>query len=164
VMQGHYHHEILKPGRVVELIRRVRERASNKHGRELPVSTSEAALLNSNQWTIEQIDAVFGASDLALIHGGDNIETGRVGDTSELVRKVELLQSRLWFRDHPRPIITNESQGKQAFEALVRRGISFGLHSTYFQTMFPPRWGVWDNETKWFFDRVKQLTGANLRR
>ena len=160
VMKGHYHHDILKPERVVELIYRVRERASGKHGRELPVSTSEAALLSSGQWTMEQRDTVLEASDLILIHGGDNIETGRVGDASELAEKVELLQSRPWFRKRPRPIITNESQGQQAFDALVKRGISFGLHSTYFQTMFPPRWGVWDNETKWFFERVKQLTGA----
>ena len=160
VMKGHYHHDILKPARVVELIHRVRERASSKHGRELPVSTSEAALLSSRQWTPEQIDTVFEASDLVLIHGGDNIETGRVGDASELVEKVELFQSRPWFKERPRPIITNESQGQQAFDALVKRGISFGLHSIYFQTMYPPRWGVWDNETKWFFERVKQLTGA----
>lgn len=160
VMQGHYHHEILRPGRVAELIGRVRERARDKHGRDLPVSTSEAALLNPRQWTPEQIDTVCEASDLVIIHGGDNVETGRVGDASELVEKVDLIQSRPWFRDRPRPIITNESQGEQAFQALVKRGISFGLHSTVFQTMFPPKWGVWENETTWFFERMRELTAA----
>ena len=124
------------------------------------MSTSEAALLNPRQWTPEQIDTVCEASDLVIIHGGDNVETGRVGDASELVEKVDLIQSRPWFRDRPRPIITNESQGEQAFQALVKRGISFGLHSTVFQTMFSPKWGVWENETTWFFERMRELTAA----
>jgi hypothetical protein len=43
----------------------------------------------------------------------------------------------------------------------VERGASFGLHSgPYLQTMWPPRWGVWENETMWFFRRVRELTGA----
>jgi len=160
VMEGHYHHAILKPGRVAELIYRVRERARNKHGQTLLVSTSEAALLSPRQWTQEQIDVVFEASDIVIIHGGDNVETGRVGDSSELVEKVNLFRSRLWFQKEPRPIITNESQGEKAFNSLVKRDISFGLHSIYFQTMFPPKWGVWENDTSWFFKRVKELTGA----
>jgi len=158
VMQGHYHHDILKPGNVAELVHRVRDRARSRHGYDLMVSTSEAGLLSASQWTPEQIDAVFAACDLILIHGGDNVETGRVGDASDLTQKVELFQSRAWFREKPRPILTNEAGGAQAFEALIRRGVSFGLHSIYFQTMFPPRWGVWENETTWFFRRVRELT------
>ena len=158
VMEGHYHHDILKPGRVTELIHRVRERAWRRHGQRLLVTTSEAALLNQRQWTEEQIDLVFSASDLVVIHGGDNIETGRVGDASELAAKVERIRSSAWYQANPRPIITNESQGQQAFEAMVRRGVSFGLHSSSFQTMFPPKWGVWDNDTRWFFERVRELT------
>jgi len=150
VMEGHYHHAILKPGRVAELIHRVRERARNKHGQTLLVSTSEAALLSPRQWTQEQIDDVYEASDLVIIHGGD-------------VEKVELFQSRPWFQKRPRPIITNESQGEQAFDAMVKREISFGLHSTYFQTVFPPKWGVWENETLWFFHKVKELTGSKYQ-
>jgi len=159
VMQGHYHHAILKPSRVEELIRRVRKRASDAHGRQLLVTTSEAAMLNARQWSSDEIDRVFEASDVVIIHGGDNVETGRVGDASALVEKVELIQSRPWYAASPRPIITNESQGEQAFEALLRRRISFGLHSTTFQTVFPPRWGVWANDTTWFFQRVRTLTG-----
>jgi hypothetical protein len=147
VMEGHYHHAILKPGRVSELIRRA-----------MLVSTSEAALLSDRQWAEAQIDEVFSATDLVIIHGGDNVETGRVGDAAELVRKVEYIQGRPWFKERPRPILTNESQGEQAFEAVVRRGISYGLHSVLFQTVFPPRWGVWDNETTWFFKRVMEST------
>ena len=158
VMEGHYHHAILKPGRVSELIHRARSRARNEHGRALLVSTSEAALLSERQWSEAQIDEAFSAGDLAIIHGGDDVETGRVGDASELVRKVEYLQARPWFKEKPRPILTNESQGEQAFEAMVRRGISFGLHSICFQTVFPARWGVWENETSWFFERVKELS------
>ncbi len=158
VMEGHYHHALLKPDRVSELIHRAQDRARNEHGRALLVSTSEAALLSKRQWTEAQIDEVFSAADLAIIHGGDDVETGRVGDASELVRKVEYLQARPWFKEKPRPILTNESQGEQAFEAMVRRGVSFGLHSIYFQTVFPARWGVWENETSWFFERVEKVS------
>ena len=157
VMAGHYHHAILKPGRVAELINRARERARSVHKQRLLVSTSEAALLNPKQWTPEEIDDVFSASDLCLIHGGDNVETGRVGDASELAAKVDWLRARPWYQARPRPILTNESQGPQAFDAMLRRGVSFGLHSIYFQTMFPPKWGVWDNETRWFFEKVREV-------
>jgi hypothetical protein len=103
---------------------------------------------------------VFEACDVVVIHGGDNVETGRVGDASDLVQKVELVRSRPWYQRAPRPILTNEAHGEACFEALTRRGVSFGLHSTVFQTMFPPRWGVWENETRWFFQRVSAMTKA----
>ena len=116
-----------------------------RHNRRLLVSTSEAALLNPRQWSEEQIDAVMSACDLLIVHGGDDVETGRVRDASDLVRKVEYLRARPWYRARPRPILTNEAHGAACFEALLRRGVSFGLHSTTFQTMYPPRWGVWEN-------------------
>ena len=159
VMAGHYHYEVLKPWRVRELVIRARERARKEHARDLLVTTSEAALLNPRQWTPDQVDHVFEACDVVVIHGGDNVETGRVGDASDLVQKVELIRSRPWFQRAPRPVLTNEAHGEQCFDALVKRRVSFGLHSVLFQTMFPPRWGVWDNETKWFFDRVRRLAG-----
>jgi hypothetical protein len=105
-------------------------------GRRLLVSTSEAALLNERQWTAEQIeassvDAVMSACDLLIVHGGDDVETGQGGDANDLAHKVE---------------------------ALLRRGVSFDLHSTTFQTMYPPRWGVWENDTSCFSKRVQALT------
>lgn len=158
VMQGHFHHEILKPGRVTELIHRARNRARDEHGTKLLVMTSEAALLSEKQWKADEIDEVMSACDFCVIHGGDNVETGKVGDSSQLVDKVKRLRSTEWFAANPRPIITNESQGEASFDAMVRRGVSFGLPSEYFQTMFPPKWGVWDNPTQWFFTKVQQLT------
>jgi len=161
VMQGHYHHDILRPGRVVELIRRARTRAAVEHNQQLLVSTSEAALLNERQWTQSQMDTVFGASDFVLLHGGDGIDHGQVGDRTEVARKLDLIRARPWFAKSPRPIIFNESDGELAFEAAVARGASFGLHSTlYFQTVWPPKWGVWENSTLWFFRKVRELTGA----
>jgi hypothetical protein len=161
VMQGHYHHEILKPGRVVELIQRVRERARAKHKRELLVSTSEAGLLGSRQWTHDQIDRVFQESDFVLPHGGDGTDHGQVADRTEVAKKIDFIRSRPWYIQRPRPIIFNESDGELAFEAAVKRGASFGLHSTpYFQTIWPPKWGVWENEALWFFRGAKELTGA----
>ena len=158
VMQGHFHHDILKPGRVADLIHRVRNRAREIHDTKLLVTTSEAALLSDRQWQPAEIDKVFEASDFVIIHGGENVETGKVGDSSQLVDKVKRIRSSGWFAAKQRPIITNESEGEQAFDAMVNRGVSFGLHSTFFQTMFPPKWGVWENDTTWFFDRVSHLT------
>ena len=161
IMKGHYHHEILKPARVAELIQRVRERAQGKHKQKLLVSTSEAALLSPRQWTHEQIDRVFGDSDFVLLHGGDGIDHGQVGDRTEVAKKIDFIRSRSWYQQNPRPIVFNESDGELAFEAAVDRGVSFGLHSTpYFQTVWPPRWGVWENDTLWFFRKVREITAS----
>ncbi len=160
IMNGHYHHPILKPARVDELILRARRRGRVKHGREVLVSTSEAVMNDPNQWSEDQIDRVFRAADLVLLHGGDNVETGRVGDSSVVAEKIEHIRSRDWFRDSPKPIVFNESDGQQAFEAAVKRGVSFGLHSDNQQTMWPPKWGVWEPEHLWFFQTVKELTEA----
>lgn len=152
VMQGHYHHEILKPGRLGELIDHAHRRAEDKHKQKLLVSTSEAGLLNPKQWTHEQIDTVYGRSDLVLLHGGD---------AEQVARKIDFIRSRFWFGQRPRPIVFNESSGEPAFESALDRGVSFGLHSgRYLQTMWPPRWGVWENEIIWFFRKVKELTGS----
>ena len=160
IMAGHYHHAILKPGRVAELIHRARDRARQQTGLRLPVSTSEAALNHTGQWTIQQIDEVFSASDVVLLHGGDDVETGRVGDTSIVADKIELIRSRGWFAARGRPIVFNESDGAQAMETAFRMGASFGLHTSNQQTMWPPRWGVWDSRAAWFFRRVRELTGG----
>ena len=162
VMRGHYHHEILLPSRCHELIERARRRAREAHGVELLVSTSEACMDSPRHWSVEEIDRVFGASDVVLLHGGDNIESGRVGEASIVVEKIELIRSRPWFRDRPRPILFNESDGAEAMEAAVRRGVSFGLHTSNQQTMWPPKWGVWDPRYLWFFRRVKELTSAKV--
>lgn len=89
-----------------------------------------------------------------LLHGGDGIDHGQVADRTEVARKIDFIRSRDWYRR--RPIVFNESEGELAFEAAVERGASFGLHSTpYLQTMWPPRWGVWENEVHWFFEKVR---------
>ena len=96
-----------------------------------------------------------------LLHGGDGIDHGDVGDRTHVAREIEFIRSLPWYRERPRPIIYNESDGELAFEAALSRGASFGLHSgPYLQTMWPPKWGVWDNETLWFFERVRDLTGC----
>jgi hypothetical protein len=145
ISRGHYHNKLLKPDRVVELIQRVRERSQEKHGQKLLISTSENGLI--------------GASDFILIHGGDGTDHRGEADGTQIARMIHSVRSRPWFSERPRPIITNESEGKLAFEGAVRNGVSFGLHSTpYFQTMWPPKWGVWENDTIWFFRKVKELT------
>ncbi len=166
-MKGHYHHPILKPARTAELIDRARRRGREKHDRDLFVSTSEAAMMKTsesfmkdNQWTFDQIDRVFQAADFILLHGGDNIEVGPVGSVSLVVDKIDYFHSQSWFTESPRPIIFNESNGENAFNAIVERGASFGLHSNNVQTMWPPKWGVWEAEHSWFFKKTKALTGS----
>jgi len=151
VMKGHYHHDILKPGRCHELIERVKARAKDRR-HPLYVSTSEAALLSPRQWTVGEIDRVFSACDLVLLHG-NTVEECRA--------KVELIRGRPWYKEKPVPIVFNETGGGvPVFRALAEAGVSFGLHSKIFQTMWPPKWGVWENETKWFFEAVKEVTGS----
>jgi len=157
VMAGHYHHAILQPSRVHELIERVRQRGRDMHGTDLLVSTSEAALLHGRNWRPDEIDRVFSISDVVLLHGGDGIDHGDVGDQTEVARKIDYIRSRPWFRARPRPIVFNESDGKLAFEAALGRRVSFGLHSDVLQTMWPPKWGVWSNRTMWFYNRVREL-------
>ena len=41
---------------------------------------------------------------------------------------------------------------------LIRQASQHRNSGPIFQTMWPPRWGVWSNETSWFFRRVKDLT------
>lgn len=163
VMEGHYHHDILKPGCVHELILRAKERR-DRHGAGFPVSTSEAALLSEGQWTPEQIDRVFGASDVVLLHGGDGIDHGNVADHTEVAAKIRFMKSCPWHIESPRPLIFNESDGELAFEAALSERVSFGLHSSvHFQNMWPPKWGVWENKTTWFFRKVKGVTSARQR-
>jgi len=149
VMKGHYHHDILKPARAHELIEQVKARAKDKNYR-LYASTSEAALLSVRQWSIDEIDRTFSASDFVLLHGGA---------VSEVQAKVELIRGRPWYKERPVPLVFNETGGGlPVFWALLAARVSFGLHSQIFQTMWPPKWGVWPNETTWFFDAVKEVT------
>ncbi len=152
VMKGHYHHDILRPARVHELIERVKTRAK-ENNYPLYVSTSEAALLSDRQWNIDDVDRTFSVCDFVLLHGGA---------VSEVQAKVELIRGRPWYGKNPAPIVFNETGGgPPVFRALLAAGVSFGLHSLIFQTMWPPKWGVWPNETKWFFDAVREVTGGS---
>jgi hypothetical protein len=154
VSLDHYHHAILKPNRIAELIRRAKRRARDEYQAQLLVSTSEAG---SWIWTEELFDAVYEDSDFILFHGGDGV--GNIGNPDVVERKIKLAQNRPWYVERPRPIIFNEIYGEEAFEKALKSGVSYGLHnSAYFQTVWPSKWGVWENEAKWFFDKVKQLT------
>ncbi len=134
-----------------ELIERVRRRAKERNY-PLCVSTSEAALLSEGQWSIEEIDRTFSVSDFVLLHGGA---------VPEVLEKVGLIRGRPGYGKRPVPIVFNETGGGlPVFQALVEAGVSFGLHSRIFQTMWPPKWGVWDNGTTWFFDAVRKATGG----
>lgn len=152
VMHGHYHHDVLMADRVHELINQARTRARQRHGVPLLVSTSEAAMLHN--WHPAEIERVFSCADFILCHGGDNVETGRVGDTSDVVDKVEYLRAQPWFQQAPKPIVLNESDGPEACRAAMERHVSFGLHCDEIQTMYPPRWWPYPERCGWFFDMM----------
>ncbi len=160
VMEWHFHHEVLKPPRAAELVRCAKARASDVHGCELLVSTSEAVMMNRDEWTDQQIADVFGASDFILCHGGDNREAGKVGDVSEVANKIDYLREQDWFAAAPKPIIFNESNGEDAFDAALKRGVSFGLFRPNSQTFWPPKWGTWEPCYRWYFEKTKSLAAG----
>ena len=160
VSEWHFHHDALKPGRVAELVRCAKARAHDAHSRDLLVSTSECSMMTRDQWTDQQIADVFGTSDFILCHGGDNIDAGKVGDVSEVANKIDYLREQDWFAAAPKPIIFNESDGEQAFEAALKRNVSFGLFRPNSQTFWPPKWGTWEPAYRWYFEKTTALAGG----
>jgi hypothetical protein len=143
-----YNHEILKPQRVAELIRRVRNRS---HGR-LRVSTSLAG-------GAIPPDAVIRASDFVLLHGNGQ-SPGSIGAMVDRVRATDA------YRARPKPIVFNEDSTNLAnLEAAVQKKASWGYYdqgsSNYvdgFQSP-PVSWAIDTAKKRAFFQAVAFLTG-----
>jgi hypothetical protein len=147
----HYSHEVLKPERVVELIERVKSITLNS--RRLLASTSFTPGFPPTQQAIA-------TSDVILPHGNGLSPQGHRS-------LVERLRSTECFRAEPKPILFNESGTNAAcLDAGFRSYASWGYYdhgaNNYhdgFQSP-PVNWRINTPAKRAFFERVRQITGA----
>ena len=151
-----YHHAILQPGRVDELIKRV---ANHSHaGRRLLVSTSYGG------GTVPKANVVK-ASDYILVHGNGVKDPNRI---TEMVR-----QTREVAGYRPMPIVFNEDdhfdfdQPMNNFVAATKAGASWGFFDYRLQDegfdegyqSVPVNWGISSERKRGFFELVRAMTG-----
>ena len=153
-----YDHAILQPGRVHELIERVR-RTSTQAGRRLLVSTSYGG------GTIPR-ENVARTADFLLIHGNGVSNPDRI---AEMVR-----QTRAVMGYRGQPILFNEDdhfdfdQPRNNFVAAVGEGASWGYFDFRmsgegfdegYQSV-PVNWGLSSPRKRAFFDLLAEMTGS----
>jgi len=151
-----YDHEILKPGRVHELIERVKKR-SERNGRRLLVGTSYGG------GTIPG-ENVVRASDFLLLHGNGVSEPDRI---AEMVRKTRAVPGY-----SPKPILFNEDdhfnfdQLKNNFIAAITEHASWGYfdpgkndYTDGYQSP-PVNWGLNTERKRAFFRLLSNISGA----
>ncbi len=152
-----YHHAILKPNRVDELIRRVRSR--ERDGRRFLVGTSYGGARIPD-------DTVVRVSDFILLHGNGVSDPARIG---EMVGKTRALPS--W---RPMPIVFNEDdhfdfdKPENNMTAAVRAGASWGYFDyrmkgegfTNGYQSVPVDWGIDSPRKRAFFAKLREITGG----
>lgn len=151
-----YHHDILKPARVSELISRAQRQQLD--GRRLLVSTSYGggAVPGTN---------VVAVADFLLLHGNG---MSRPAAVAELVRKTRALCAK------PKPILFNEDdhydfdQPQNNFTAAVSEHASWGFFdyrrksegfAEGYQSV-PVNWGISSARKQEFFRLVAEITGS----
>jgi len=150
-----YDHDILKPERVHELIERVKSR--KKDGRRLLVSTSYGG------GTVPR-ENVVRAADFVLLHGNGVSDPKRITKMVEDTRKVAGYE--------PMPILFNEDdhfdfdKDENNMLAATLARASWGYfdpgESNYkdgYQSP-PVNWGINTPRKKAFFEKIKEITGA----
>jgi hypothetical protein len=153
-----YHHAILRPARVSELISRVRAR--ERDGRRFLVGTS---------FTGRKVpdDSVVKVSDFVLVHG--NGAASNPALITQMVQQTRALPS--W---RPMPIVFNEDdhfdfdKPDNNFVAAVRAGASWGYFdyrmkgesfADGYQSV-PVDWGINSPRKKAFFAKLREITGG----
>lgn len=143
----HYDHEILRPPRVVQLIRRVSERSQGRY----PVS---ASLTGGRLPEPEMVEA----SSFVLLHGNRQ----NAAEVGEMVRRM---RSSPVFLTSPKPIVFNEdSVDLQNMQAAVDRGAGWGYHDKgandyHHGFQAPPvNWSMNTESKQSFFEMVAELT------
>ncbi len=151
-----YHHAILRPARIAELIQRVK--AATRDGRRLLVSTSYPG---------GQIpgEAVVRASDFLLLHGNGVSDPNRI---ASMVRRMRAVAGY-----SPKPILFNEDD-HFAFDlprnncvAAVSEYASWGLFDYRMKgegfdegyQSVPVNWGISSQRKQGFFRLVAEITG-----
>ena len=150
-----YDHDILRPGRVHELIERVK--AVRRDGRRLLVSTSYGG------GTIPQENVVRSA-DFLLIHGNGVSDPKKI---SEMVRKTRAVAGYT-----PKPILFNEDdhfdfdKPENNFVAAVSEYASWGYfdpgksnYSDGYQSP-PVNWRISTDRKRGFFKLLAEITGS----
>ena len=152
-----YHHAILKPARVHELIERVHARAQD--GWRLLVGTSYGG-------GRVPADNVVRVSDFILMHANNVSDPIRIG---EMVRKTRALPS--W---RPMPIVFNEDdhfdfdKPENNMTAALRAGASWGYFdyrkrgegfADGYQSV-PVDWGINSPRKRVFFTKLREITGG----
>jgi hypothetical protein len=152
-----YDHDILKPDRVHELIRRVKERSAMKKS-PLFVSTSYGG------GAVPKENVVNGA-DFLLLHGNGVKDPARI---SEMVRQTRKVPG---YR--PMPILFNEDdhfdfdQPKNNFRAAVDEYASWGYFDYRMKgegfddgyQSVPVNWGAMSPRKQGFFKLLREITG-----
>jgi hypothetical protein len=152
-----YDHDILKPGRVHELINRVK--ATKKSGRRLLVSTSYGggSIPSEN---------VIGSSDFILLHGNGQ------HDPNKIIDMVKRTKAVAGFR--PMPIVFNEDdhfdfdKPMNNFVAATSVYASWGyfdfrMKGESFDDGYqsvPVNWRISSARKKAFFEKLREITGA----
>jgi len=152
-----YDHEILKPGRVAELIDRVK--THKRDGRRLLVSTSYGGGAIPSP-------AVVKASDFLLLHGNGQHKPELITKQIERTRQVDGYRKM--------PILYNEDdhfdfdQPRYNMLAAVEQYVSWGyfdfrMKGEGFREGFqsvPVDWTISSARKRGFFGKVKEMTGA----
>ncbi len=151
----HYHHEILKPGRVHELIEMAK--AIRIDGRRLVVGTSYGG------GTVP-LPNVVASSDFLLMHGNGVKEPGRIAGMVAQARNVK------GYR--PMPILFNEDDHFDFDKRVNNMMAAIGAYASwgYFDPgesnyrdgyQCPPvNWGINTERKRGFFALMKEATGA----
>jgi hypothetical protein len=150
-----YEHPILQPGRVAELIERVK--GITRNGRRLLAGTSYGGGRIPHEPIVR-------ASDFLLVHGNGVSDPNRIAEMVEQTREVP------GYR--PMPILFNEDdhfdfdKPLNNFMAAVSRGASWGYFDpglSNYQDGYqcpPVNWGLSTERKQQFFQLVKEMTGS----
>jgi hypothetical protein len=150
-----YDHQILKPGRVAELIERIRR--ETHEGRRLLAGTSYSG-------GVVPDDSVLAASDFALVHGNGKNDPNRMRET--------IRQTRARAAWRLMPVVVNEDdhfdfeKPDNHFVATIEQNASWGYfdpgksnYSDGYQCP-PINWGINTPLKQTFFNLVAEITGS----
>lgn len=150
-----YERPILQPGRVAELIERVK--GITRNGRRLLAGTSYGGGRIPHEPVVR-------VSDFLLVHGNGVSDPNRIAEMVEQTREVP--------RYRPMPILFNEDdhfdfdKPLNNFMAAVSRGASWGYFDpglSNYQDGYqcpPVNWGLSTERKQQFFQLVKEMTGS----
>lgn len=148
-----YDHSVLRPPRVVELIKRVQE-LSAREGRRLYASASFCG-------GVVPTEDVVAKSDFVLMHGNGVKDPRRI---AEMVDRVRAMKSYT-----PKPILFNEDdhfdfdKPMNNFIAALSRYASWGYFDPEGYQSAPVNWGINTDRKRAFFSLVAQITGADTK-